>query len=204
MSSPQLSSARAIAPSRQSAGALRATIEILAAAGLMALAAQVAIPVPGTPVPMTLQSLVMLLAGLMLSPGRAAAAMVAYLGLGSAYAPCFAAGSHGLSGYTGGYLVGFVAGAWLTSVVRGPAASTGRMVVAGLVGSAALFALGVVWQSAYLGGNLGDAVAKGFVPFVVKDFVQLAAAVALVKVVRVRAAHCETSAGRLGCRPRNE
>jgi biotin transport system substrate-specific component len=171
---------------REASSIVRAAFEVGGAVVLMALAAQVALPVPGTPVPMTLQSLAALLCGLWLSPRRAVVAMLAYLACGSVYGPFFAGGSAGLMGYSGGYLVGFVVCAWLVAVLRGrgDAASPARLVAACVVGSLALFALGVVWQSAWLGGNLVVAVQRGFLPFALKDVVQIAGAVALVCGVR--------------------
>ncbi len=171
---------------RRGLAAVGALLEVPAAVVLLALSAQIALPVPGTPVPMTLQSLAVLLCGLWLAPRRAVVAVLAYLACGSVYGPCFAAGSSGLLGYTGGYLVGFVVCGWLVAVLRGrgEASSPRRMVLACVAGSAALFAIGVVWQSIWLGGNIALAVQRGFLPFAVKDAVQIAGAVALVCGIR--------------------
>ena len=84
---------------------------IILAAGALALASQFALPIPGTPVPITLQPLVIVLAGLMLGPVDAAAAMVAYLVAGMAglpvFAPMGAPGIARLLGPTGGYLLAY-------------------------------------------------------------------------------------------------
>lgn len=149
---------------------------------LVALGAQVRIPIPGTVVPMTLQSLAVLLAGYMLAPRLAAGAMLLYLACGTVYAPLFA-GVGGLWGPTCGYLVGFVLAAWLVSTVRGSGqASFLRLLAAGAVGLVVLFALGVAVGSLWMGG-LKAATVAGFVPFAVKAVVQLFLAVSLVRCV---------------------
>src|SRR5258707_5839683 len=84
-------------------------LAILIAVGALALASQFALPLPGTPVPLTLQPFVVVLAGLLLGPLDAAGAMVAYLVLGALGAPVFAPmgppGVARLLSPTGGYLL---------------------------------------------------------------------------------------------------
>src|SRR6185295_4456244 len=84
---------------------------ILVAVGALALASQFAMPLPGTPVPLTLQPLVVVLAGLVLGPMDAAIAMIAYLLAGAAGLPVFAPmGTPGIGrllGPTGGYLLAY-------------------------------------------------------------------------------------------------
>src|SRR3954468_20131578 len=86
-------------------------LSILLAVGALALASQFAMPLPGTPVPMTLQPLVVVLAGLLLGPLHAAIAMGAYLIAGPAGLPVFAPiglpGIARLLGPTGGYLLAY-------------------------------------------------------------------------------------------------
>ncbi|NUP54776.1 MAG: biotin transporter BioY, partial [Gemmatimonadaceae bacterium] len=86
-------------------------LSIVVAAGALALSAQLALPMPGTPVPLTLQPFVVVLAGLLLGPADAAAAMVLYLAAGAAGLPVFAPmGAPGLArllGPTGGYLLAY-------------------------------------------------------------------------------------------------
>lgn len=152
---------------------------------LVTLAAQVRVPVPGTEVPMTLQLLAVLVTGLSLSPNRAAAALSAYVVLGSAGLPVFSPGSTGLWGPTGGYLVGFIPATWLISVLRGRG-NTGawRFFGAGFVGVAVVFVCGVGWRTAWLAGEWRMAIQTGLLPFALKAMVELCLAVALMTSVR--------------------
>lgn len=167
--------------------AARSAFGVVGFCSLMALAAQCRFPVFGTDVPMTLQPLVMLLAGFALTPGCAAGAMLLYLAMGTIGAPVFVAGSLGIFGPTGGYLVGFLAGAGAASMLVGRRKSPARLIVAGLMAMAVLFAFGIGWRMIWFGGDLKIALATGFLPFVIKDMVQVALAVTLMRVLRGRA-----------------
>lgn len=154
---------------------------VVAGCLLMALAAQVRIPVSGTGVPMTLQSLAVLLCGLSLTPPRAVAAMLLYLGCGTLGLPFFAGGLGGLLGPTGGYLIGFVVAAGVVSSLKGNGQVRFlRAVLAGLMGMVVLFAIGVGWLVVWLGGNVKLAIATGLVPFAVKTLVETLMAATLV------------------------
>lgn len=164
-------------------------MSVLAFAGLTALSAQVRVPVPGTDVPMTLQSLAVIVAGLSLSPLAAASAMLLYLVCGLAGFPVFMPGSQGLFGATGGYLVGFLFSAITISLICGPrVAGVARMVIAGLAGLVVLFAFGLAWRLVYariFGLDANFMIASGLFPFVPKAVVEVLLAVALVRVVRM-------------------
>lgn len=168
---------------------MRFAFGVLGFAALTALAAQVKVPVPGSDVPMTLQSLVVVLAGLTLSPLAAASAMLAYLVCGLAGLPVFMPGSQGLFGATGGYLVGFLFAAVTIAMIRGPrTAGIGRLVVAGLGGLIVLFVFGLAWRLVYariFGLDAGFMVASGLFPFVPKAVVEVLLAVASVRVLRM-------------------
>ncbi len=121
-------------------------------AALIGLGALVTIPFVG-PVPFTLQPLIVLLAGMVLGPRLAPLSVLVYLLLGLV-APVYAGGQAGvgvLIGPTGGYLVGFVLGAWVVGVVaqRG-APSLARFTVAGLAGLVPVYALGATWLAMHL------------------------------------------------------
>jgi len=158
---------------------------VLVGCFLMSLAAQVKVPVPGTTVPMTLQSFAVLLVGFALEPSRAAAAMLLYLACGACGLPVFAPGSAGLAGETGGYIVGFVLAASVISLVRGRGeAALVRSLQAGTVGLMVLFVCGVGWRAVWSGGDVRFAVVTGLLPFVVKAVVELLLALTLVTSVR--------------------
>jgi len=150
--------------------------------------AHVRVWLPGTDVPMTLQSLAVLLCGFYLTPRVAVFGMVTYLAVGTAGLPVFAPGSSGLAGGTGGYLVGFAVGAWLVATLKGGArAGVLRLAGAGAAGTAAIFACGLLWRAAgaaLFGGDMMVAVATGIVPFAAKAVIQLGVAVSLVLSIR--------------------
>lgn len=152
---------------------------------LISVCAQVRIPLPDTVVPITLQSTAVLLTGFALTPTRAMLATMLYVFCGVAGLGVFSQGSLGLVGPTGGYIVGFVACAWLVSVTRGTVrAGVVRLFIAGLVGTMAMFTIGVVWLLPWYGGNIYVALSSGVVPFIPKAIVQLIFAVTMVVSVR--------------------
>ena len=151
---------------------------------LVALAAQVAVPLPGTPVPMTLQPLAVLLVGGLLGPGAGAASLALYLAAGAAGLPVFtplgAPGLARLLGPTGGYLLAFPFAAavvgWVTVRRRGWAGA-----LAGpLLGMAAIHAGGLA-QLLVLTGNADAAVALGTLPFVLGDCLKVLVAALVLR-----------------------
>jgi len=157
-------------------------VRVLGFSALIAMGAQVRIPVPGTDVPMTLQLLAVLLAGLLLDWRDVAASLGLYLVAGAAGLPAFAPGSAGLFGPTGGYLVGFLPAGVLIAATRGT--SVVRMVLPGLAGVAIVLGCGVLGRVIWLAGDESVAFSTGFWPFWSKALVELAVAVALVRAVR--------------------
>jgi biotin transport system substrate-specific component len=151
---------------------------------LVALLAQVRVPLPGTPVPMTLQVLGVLLAGMFLGPFSAGAAMGLYVFCGVFYSPMFAVGSAGLGGVTGGYLMGFVPAAALVAWAGGRCGSMLRCAGAGALGTATVLGCGVAWQCMWFDYPFPEAFALGVLPFLPKAVVQLAVAVALTRALR--------------------
>jgi biotin transport system substrate-specific component len=151
---------------------------------LTALFAQVRV---GAPVPMTLQTLGVLLAGYFLSPRVAAGSMLLYVFVGGVlHWPVFAlsSGLGGLGGATGGYLLAFAPAAWLVSRLRGAeGASWKRLALAGLAGTTLVFAGGVAWL-AHLIGDWGAAVSAGLVPFLPGAVVKLALVLSVVHCAR--------------------
>ena len=178
----------AIRPSRD---VVVTSVGIVGFAAALAAASQIAIPLPFTPVPITLQPLVVVLAGLMLGPVAGAASMVLYLAAGAVGLPVFTPlGAPGLArflGPTGGYLLAYPAAAFIagalarrapTLVGRWLAATAGTIVI--LVGGVA--ELGIVTQS------FSRALAIGLTPFALLDVVKafVAAVIAGRKAPSVR------------------
>lgn len=154
---------------------------VVAAAALTALAAQVRIPLPFTPVPITGQTFAVLLTAAALGWKLGAAGQLVYLAVGVLGAPVFTDGTGGVEiirGATGGYLVGFVFAAAL--VGRMAEARQDRafsnMFTAFILGSAVIYVFGVIGLIASTGWLLPEAVEKGVVPFLLGDIVKAAAA----------------------------
>jgi biotin transport system substrate-specific component len=158
------------------AAVVRRSLAILAGALLVGLLAQVAIPLSGTPVPITLQVPGVLLVAGVLGPGAGAASMVIYLALGAAGLPVFA--SVGLPGFarllgpTGGYLLAYPLAAALAGRVMGDGRSWLRL-AGGLLAGLAVIHAGGAAQLAVLTGSLGTALRQGLLPFLLVDLLKL-------------------------------
>jgi biotin transport system substrate-specific component len=181
---------------RLSAVRMRVAAVVLGAV-LVALAAQVSVPLPGTPVPMTLQPLAVLLVGGLLGARLGAASMVLYLALGIAGLPVFTPtvpllGIARLLGPTGGYLLAYPVAAFATGWITtdpGRKPGVGRTAL-GVVAGLALIHLGGLAQLVILTGNVEGAARLGTWPFLLGDLAKLAVAVAaltkLTPAVRAR------------------
>lgn len=147
------------------------------------LSARVTIPLPFTPVPVTLQVLAVLLAGLVLGARAGALSQLLYLAAiaGGLPVDAYGRGAAALSGPTAGYLFGFVAGAFVTGwvVTRLPASRTGRFMAA-LVGLAVIYLCGVAWLALAM-GSLEAAVLGGLAPFVAVDLLKAVAAASVAE-----------------------
>ncbi|MFP4056584.1 MAG: biotin transporter BioY [Candidatus Brocadiia bacterium] len=150
----------------------------------LTLAAYARIPLPFTPVPITLQTFFVLVAGAGLGPQLGTVALSAYLVLGTLGLPLF---TGAWLGPTTGYLVGFVAAGWLvgTLVRRSASASTPRIVVAMAAGTLVIYVFGAAWL-AVLTGDVRTALVAGVLPFLPGDVVKLAAAAAFCRGYRER------------------
>ena len=152
---------------------------------LTAVGAYLAFPLPGTPVPVTLQTLFVLLAGAFLGPWLGGFAMAAYLALGLAGAPVFSGGGSGLPwllGPTGGYLVAFPAAAFAVGWVVQGGGGWVRLTAAFVLGTALIFAGGVAQLSLVSASAPATAVALGVVPFLPGAILKAAAGVAIVRL----------------------
>lgn len=156
---------------------------VLCGTAILALAAQVSVPLPFSPVPVTGQTLAVLLLGGALGARLGALTVAAYVVAGAAGLPVFAGGAAGaarLVGPTGGYLVGFIAAAAIVgwAAERGWTTRVTRTIAAMLLGEAAIYAFGLAWLARFpLPVSLFDA---GLLPFVVGDIYKVGVAVALL------------------------
>jgi biotin transport system substrate-specific component len=148
----------------------------------VALSALVQIPLPFTPVPLSLQTFAVLLTGAALGSRRGALSMGLYLLAGVAGVPWFAQHHSGWAFASFGYVVGFVAAAWLAGRLAEAGADRQVLKNTGLlvVGNIVIYAFGVAGLIAYTGMGLTTALAKGVAPFLIGDLIKIAVAAALL------------------------
>lgn len=151
---------------------------------LTAIAAQVRIPLPFTPVPITGQTFAVLLAGAALGRHAGAASQGLYVVLGL-FLPFYAGGASGWSyatGATGGFLLGFVASAWIVGYLaeQRQDRKVASAVPAFLTGSVVIYLFGVPWLANSLGISWTRAVELGVAPFALGDLAKVALAGALL------------------------
>jgi biotin transport system substrate-specific component len=169
----------------------RQAVSIGIGALLVAVAAQVVVPVPLSPVPMTLQPLAVLVVGGLLGAAAGASALVLYIALGVMGLPVFAGGGSGLMhliGPTGGYLLAFPVAAGISAALIRPAPTSVLRVLLACALGMAIIHLGGVAQLALLGGDPALAFRVGLFPFLTGDLLKvgLAAAVILAAGPRLR------------------
>ena len=171
----------------------RRTSAVVLGVALVAAAAQIAVPLPGTPVPLTLQPLAVLIVGGLLGPWLGASSLAFYLALGAAGFPVFTPlGLPGLArliGPTGGYLLAYPLAAYAVGALSRGAPGYARLVLAALAGLVLIHLGGLVQLWVYA-GNVRDAARYGTLPFVVGDLIKLGVAVLLlhptIRPVRAR------------------
>jgi biotin transport system substrate-specific component len=166
-----------------SEGFARELTLVLGGALVIAAAAQLRVLLPFTPVPVTGQTFALLLLAALYGSRRGAATAMSYLALGIMGLPVFSAAPPGPAAMvspTAGYLVGFVAAAWVT----GSLSERGwdrRPLTAGLamgIGSAVLFACGLLWLGQFVGYS--NVVQQGLLPFLPGDVIKIALATAIL------------------------
>jgi len=166
---------------------------------LAALAAQVSLRLPFSPVPITGQVLIALLAGGLLGPKLGALSQIEYLALGASGLPVFAGGSGGplaFIGPTGGYLFGFVAGAWVAGRLSRGRRGWGWIFCANIAGVLAIYFPGWLWLTAWLmihqpaAPALAHALVLGVVPFISIDIAKAILATQVVHSLRRSAFAC--------------
>ena len=163
----------------------RNVLLVVAGAAFIGLAAQVSIPLPGTPVPVTGQTFAVLLVGAAAGLWRGIASTVLYAVVGLAGVPWFAGGASGYVTATFGYIVGFVLAAAVVGLLaeRGWTRTPWRTFASMLLGSAVIYAVGVPWLKAALGVTWSKALSLGLTPFLVGDLLKAALAAGIFTLV---------------------
>jgi biotin transport system substrate-specific component len=155
-------------------------------AALTAVGAYIAIPIG--PVPIVVQNLFIMLAGLLLGGRWGLISIGVYLLAGAVGLPVFAGGSGGIGkfvGPTGGYLFGFAAAAYLIGLISEKGRGhVGIDVLAMVAGTLIIYAFGVTWLKLITGMSFSKAVAVGMLPFLIGDALKIAAAIAIAKALR--------------------
>lgn len=165
----------------------RRTARVLAAAAAVAgvavctwAAAQARIPLQ--PVPITLQTLVVLLAGALIGSNRGLASQMVYLGMGISGVPLFAGGVSGfavISGPTGGYLLGFAAAAFVVGRWIGARARFARAIAVFSAGALVILILGTLHLALFYTHDLWAAARVGLLPFLPGDAAKVIAAASI-------------------------
>jgi len=179
-----------VLPAQQAGKAtwLRNTLAVIAGSMLLTLSARAAIPF--FPVPMTLQTLVVLALGMALGPRLGAAAVITYLAQGAIGLPVFAGtpekgiGLAYMLGTTGGYLVGFVLAALATGVLaeRQWDRSVLTTIAAMVIGNVIIYACGLAWLGTIVGWDK-PVLAWGMTPFLLGDLAKVLIAAAVLPTI---------------------
>lgn len=140
------------------------------------LFAQIAVPLPFTPVPVTGQTFAVLLSVAALGPARGVLGMLVYLLVGMAGVPWFSEGSAGWSMPSFGYILGFVLAAAVVGALarRGADRTPLRTVPLMIAGNLAVYAIGVPWLMASLDVSFSRALELGLTPFLIGDALKVA------------------------------
>lgn len=154
------------------------TALVVGGAALTGIAAQIAVPVPGSPVPVTGQTFAALLIGTTLGARRGFLSLALYALVGMAGMPWFAGGSSGAGGASFGYVLGMLLAATVVGGLarRGGDRSVLRTAGTMAVGSLVIYAVGVPYLALSTGMSMSAAVAAGLVPFLIGDALKAALA----------------------------
>jgi biotin transport system substrate-specific component len=164
-------------------GALvRDVVLVVGAAVLTGIAAQILIKLPFTPVPITLQTFTVLMAGAALGPFRGGLSMVLYVLVGMAGVPWFSEQRSGWDFASFGYLIGFIVAATAVGALarRGADRTVPGAVLLMVLGNLLIYAIGVAWLANWLSVDLPTALEFGAWPFVVGDALKIALAAGLL------------------------
>ncbi len=161
---------------------VRDVLLVVAGAALVGLLAQISIHLSFTPVPITGQTLGVLLVGTSLGVRRGTAALVLYAAAGLVGLPWFAQGGSGYVGPAFGYILGFIASAAICGYLAERRADRRVLtaVPAMIVGEFVMYLIGVTWLGVAMHYSVGAAISNGFVPFWIADAIKCALAAGLL------------------------
>ena len=156
---------------------------VTASVVFLSLLAQVSLPLPFTPVPLTGQTLGILLMSLALGRKLGMSSALAYMSLGAVGFPIFAEGLAGLGRPTTGYLFGMVAATWVVGgfADRGFARSFGKAVFAAILGEVIIFALGIAGLAVFIPSNL--LLSSGLWPFIPGEMIKVLLAASMASTI---------------------
>ncbi len=154
---------------------------VLGGSAFVGISAQVVIPLPFTPVPLTLQTFAVLLVGAALGTWRGVASMVVYAAAGTAGVPWFSAGSSGWGGASYGYILGFILAAGIVGRLAERGATRTPLRTAGLMvlGNAVIYVVGVSYLKFAIDASWAMALSLGMIPFLLGDALKIALAAGL-------------------------
>lgn len=172
---------------------VRDVVLVLTGTAFVTLAGWVTVPLPFTPVPLSLATFAVLLTGAALGPSRAAASIGLYAVAGTLGAPLFADGASGWAFASYGYVLGYLLAAVLVGTLarrRADRSVLGTVALAAL-STTTIYAVGLPWLMAFLDVDLATGLSMGVLPFLVGDAIKAAAAALLLPgawalVARVR------------------
>ncbi|MFE1438990.1 biotin transporter BioY [Streptomyces sp. NPDC058739] len=155
---------------------------VVGGAVLTGLAAQIAVPVPGSPVPVTGQTFAALLVGTTLGAGRGFLSLALYALAGIAGVPWFAGAGSGATAPSFGYILGMILASTVVGALarRGADRSVPRTAAAMLLGEAIIYAVGVPYLALATGMSASAAIAAGLTPFLLGDALKAALAMGLL------------------------
>ena len=163
---------------------LRMTVHASLLAALIAAGAYISIPIG--PVPIVLQNMFVLLAGLLLGSRWGLAAVAVYLLAGACGLPVFAGGTGGIgrfAGPTGGYLFGYLPAVFIVGLLS-KYEKTALDVIGMILGTLIIYSVGVTWLQLITGMPFSKALAVGMYPFLIGDALKIAAAAIIAKSIR--------------------
>ena len=143
--------------------------------------AQISLPIPGSPVPVTGQTLAVLLLGSAYGANLGFTTFAAYLAIGAAGVPFFAHGAHGMhviTGATGGYLVGMLLASAITGALAGRKwdQKIATVIPTMILGNIATFSFGLIWLHHVTAQSWAWTFSKGFTPFLLGELLKIAIA----------------------------